>query len=98
MEPNTQTGHKEQPEVHHPLVTVLYNGLSREIEFLPTDLVEVIRQRAIAAFGITQNPHILSLWTEAGVELSDNETAHAAGAHNRDRLLLRPGAVKGGGR
>jgi hypothetical protein len=50
----------------------------------------------VAAFGITQNPHLLSLWTEGGSELTDNVTAHVAGIHPNERLLLRPGAVKGG--
>lgn len=96
MEVNVQGEQKQGTEKRHPFVTVIYNGLLREIEFLPTDLVDTIRQRAIAAFGITQNPHILSLWTEGGVELPDNQTAHAAGIHPQDKLLLRPGAVKGG--
>lgn len=96
MEEATEVEKGHKPEEHHVHVIVLYNGLSREITYRPEELVEHIRQRAIAAFGITQNPHLLSLWTEGGSELPDNLTAHEARIHPNERLLLRPGAVKGG--
>lgn len=96
MEQAAEVEKGEKPEPRGPEITVIYNGVSREVSFHPNELVDVIRQRAIAVFGITQNPHLLSLWTEAGSELPDNVTAHAAGIHPHDRLLLRPGAVKGG--
>jgi hypothetical protein len=78
-------------------VTVIYNGLMREIEFQQKDLVGEIRARAMAAFGITQNQHVLALWTEAGAELPDDKTAHDVGVRPHDKLLLRPSAVRGGG-
>jgi hypothetical protein len=96
MEQATEVEKGHKPGEHAPHVVVLYNGMSREITYRPEELVEQIRQRAIAAFAITQNPHLLSLWTEGGSELSDNLTAHSAGIHPNERLLLRPGAVKGG--
>jgi hypothetical protein len=96
MDVNVEVEKGREAEQRHPHVIVLYNGLSREITYRPDELVEQIRQRAIAAFGITQTPHLLSLWTEGGSELTDNVTAHVAGIHPNERLLLRPGAVKGG--
>jgi hypothetical protein len=96
MEAITEVEKGGKPEPREPHVVVIYNGISREVPFHPNELVEVIRQRAIAEFGVTQNPHTLSLWTEGGSELADNVTAHVAGIHPGERLLLRPGAVKGG--
>jgi len=58
--------------------------------------VRAILEHAIKAFGITQQPHLLSLFTEAGVELDDNLSAEKAGVKPGEKLLLRPGAVKGG--
>jgi hypothetical protein len=81
---------------HGARVTVIYNGLGREIEFRPRDQVSEIRGRAMAAFGISQNQHLLALWTEGGVELPDDKTAHDAGIQPHDKLLLRPSAVRGG--
>jgi hypothetical protein len=98
MENATEVEKGKEPRPREPHVIVLYNGLSREVPYHPNELVDVIRQRAIVAFAITQNPHLLSLWTERGTELVDNLTAHAAGIHPSERLLLRPGAVKGGAR
>jgi hypothetical protein len=51
---------------------------------------------AIKAFGISQNPHLLALFNQAGAELQDNQSAEAAGIKPGDRLLLRPSAVRGG--
>lgn len=73
-------------------VFVIYNGLEKPIKYNPEGLVRVIVDHAIKAFGITQQPHLLSLFTEGGVELNDNLSAEKAGV----KLLLRPGAVKGG--
>ncbi len=78
-------------------VTVIYNGLSREIEFRPKDMVGEIRARAMTAFGITQDQPPLALWSEAGAQLPDDKSAHDVGVHPHDKLLLRPSAVRGGG-
>jgi len=81
---------------HGAKVTVIYNGLMREIEFKARDLVGEIRAKAMVDFGITQNQHLLALWTEEGQELPDDKTAHDAGIKPRAKLLLRPSAVRGG--
>ena len=77
-------------------VFVIYNGLEKPIKYNPEGLVRVIVDHAIKAFGITQQPHLLSLFTEGGVELNDNLSAEKAGVKPGEKLLLRPGAVKGG--
>lgn len=77
-------------------VTILYNGLEREIEAKADELVKVLLACAIAAFGSPPNPQTLSLFTKDGRELKDDQTARKAGVKPCETLLLRPGAVKGG--
>jgi len=43
MESNQQASPRQETVDAHPFVTVIYNGLSREIGFQPTELVDVIR-------------------------------------------------------
>ncbi len=95
-EPGSVSTQVEQPVERGAKVTVIYNGLTRAIEFRQKDLVGDIRARSMAAFGVTQNQHLLALWTEAGTELPDDKTAHDAGIRPHDKLLLRPSAVRGG--
>ena len=78
------------------VVSVSYNGLTKEFEVESTASVQSLLAKAISAFGIHNQPHLLSLFTEAGVELPDQESLAAAGVTPGDKLLLRPGAVKGG--
>lgn len=80
----------------HPHLGVIYNGIEKRVNFAEADLISTILQRAILAFGITQNQHTLSLYTTSGVELNDNQTATTAGVDDKDTLLLRPSTVKGG--
>jgi hypothetical protein len=83
---------------HSFKVKVLYNGLEREVETKPDELVKKLLADAIAAFPSVTNPHTLSLFTKDGRELNDNQTVRDAGVKPCETLLLRPGAVKGGGR
>lgn len=79
------------------VVGVSYNGLTKEFEVeKSTASVQSLLAKTISAFGIHNQPHLLSLFTEAGVELPDDESLAAAGVAPGDKLLLRPGAVKGG--
>lgn len=79
-----------------PFVTVIYNGVEKNIGYNPEAAVRALLEAAIKVFGITQAPHLLGLFNQAGVELSDNASAEAAGIKPGDRLLLRPSAVRGG--
>lgn len=83
-------------EVQKATVIVIYNGIEKSVEYNPREAVQALLQHAIQEFAITQNPHLLSLFTEAGAELADNQSAEAAGVQPGSRLLLRPSTVKGG--
>ncbi len=78
-------------------VHVAYNGIEKEFEVNLNEPVHALLSRAIAAFGVTNQPHILSLFNASGVELPDAAKLGEVGVRPDDHLLLRPGAVKGGG-
>lgn len=78
-------------------VAVVYNGVTKPIEVQPAEQVVALLQKAIAAFGITQNPHLLSLFREDGTVVPEHESVEKAGLKPGEVLLLRPNAVKGGG-
>lgn len=78
------------------LVDVTYNGVTKPIEVQPEERVTALLAKAIASFGITQNPHLLSLYREDGTVVPENESVEQAGLKPNELLLLRPNAVKGG--
>lgn len=86
------------PPADHPCTLVVsYNGERKPLHVELSNLVSVVLQAAIAAFQITQNPHLLSLYADDGaVELRDADSLAAQGVRCGDKLLLRPGAVKAG--
>ena len=43
-------------------VEIVYNGVTKPLQVQPEEQVTALLQKAIAAFGITQNPHLLSLF------------------------------------
>jgi proteasome lid subunit RPN8/RPN11 len=79
-------------------VEVAYNGITRPIEVQPEQEVRALLAKAIAAFGISQNQHLLSLFRENGTVVPENESVERAGLKPNEVLLLRPNAVKGGER
>jgi hypothetical protein len=87
---------EEEKHPHQFLVKVLYNGVPKEFEVRRDELVERLLEQARQAFGPITNPHLLGLFTKAGVELTDNQTIEAAGVKPGDVLLLRPSTVRGG--
>jgi hypothetical protein len=78
------------------LVDVTYNGVTKPIEVQPEERITALLAQAIASFGITQNPHLLSLYREDGTVVPENESVEQAGLKPNQLLLLRPNAVKGG--
>jgi hypothetical protein len=78
-------------------VQIVYNGVTKPLEVERNQHVTVVLQRAITLFGITQNPHLLSLFRQDGTIVPENETVERAGLKPCEVLLLRPNAVKGGG-
>ena len=79
----------------HDTVTVTFNGADKEIAYQPHALVQALLDHAKQAFGVQSN-HLLSLFTEGGVELDDKEAAESAGVVPGMLLVLRQSTVKGG--
>lgn len=77
-------------------VEVTYNGITKLLQVNPEERVQALLQQAIAAFGITQNPHLLGLFRDNGTELPDNQSVENAGLKPGELLLLRPSVVRGG--
>jgi hypothetical protein len=87
-------GHDEKHELD---LSIQYNGLTKQIEISRDATVKTLLERSIAAFGNLPNAHTLALWTNGGVELTnEQQTLKEAKLKNQDELLLRPSAVKGG--
>ncbi len=78
------------------VVDVIYNGITKPLQVEPEEQVTALLQRAIAAFGITQQPHLLSLFRQDGSVLPENASVEGAGLKPGEILLLRPNVVKGG--
>lgn len=78
------------------VVDVIYNGITKPLHVEPEEQVTALLQRAIAAFGITQQPHLLSLFRQDGSVVPENESVERAGLKPNEILLLRPNVVKGG--
>jgi proteasome lid subunit RPN8/RPN11 len=78
-------------------VEIVYNGVAKSLQVEPEERVTALLQKAIAAFGITQNPHLLSFFRQDGSVVPENESVERAGLKPGEVLLLRPNAVKGGG-
>jgi hypothetical protein len=77
-------------------VTIFYGAESKPFDYSPHEEVRALLARSIAAFHITSNQHLMSLFTEAGVELPDNVSVETAGIKPGETLILRQSAVKGG--
>jgi hypothetical protein len=77
-------------------VEVAYNGVLKRFEVKLTEFVKTLREQAIRVFGITQNVHLLALFAPDNRELPDGDTLQSAGVHPKEKLNLRPSAVRGG--
>lgn len=77
-------------------ITVIYNGVAKEIKVRHDETIKQVLDRAVAAFQPLPQPHTMSLFNEAGNELNESLTVDQSGIHEHDRLLLRPSTVKGG--
>jgi hypothetical protein len=90
-ERDTGHGHTDQFTVF-----VAYNGVEKSIVVNVNQTVQAVLSHSIKEFKITAQPHLLSLYNEAGVELPDAAKVGEVGIAPNDHLLLRPSAVKGG--
>jgi hypothetical protein len=78
-------------------ITVVYNGVPKEIKVRHEETVSQVLNRAVATFQPLPQPHTMALYTAAGEELKNEAlTVDEAGIHEHDKLLLRPSTVKGG--
>jgi hypothetical protein len=77
-------------------VEVVYNGLTKSLRVEPEEQVSALLKEAIATFGITQQPHLLSLFRQDGSVVPEDKSIEGAGIKPGEVLLLRPNAVKGG--
>jgi hypothetical protein len=82
-------------DAHRDTVTVTFNGADKQTGYRPDELVQVLLDHARREFSVQSN-HLLSLFTEAGVELGDQQTARDAGVVPGMLLVLRQSTVKGG--
>jgi hypothetical protein len=92
-------GHEHEHEDKGLKVRVVYNGVTEKVAFEFSQTLGALRENAIKAFGNVPQPHLLSLFTTAGVEFGpnrDQETIAEAGIKKNEELLLRPGIVRGG--
>jgi len=74
---------------------VTFNGADRTIAYQPQAPVQALLAHAKEAFSVQSN-HLLSLFTESGVELDDTKSAIEAGIVPGALLVLRQSTVKGG--
>ena len=83
---------------HRDTVTVTFNGADQQVEYQPNAAVQALLDHAKQAFNIQNAPnnHLLSLFTESGVELDDKTSAQDAGVVPGMLLVLRQSKVKGG--
>lgn len=78
-------------------LTITFNGADDVVKYHPHQKVEVVLKQALDHFEIQQNRHLMSLFTEAGVELTNEQlTLEEAGVRAGAVLILRPSTVKGG--
>jgi hypothetical protein len=77
-------------------IFLIYNGVRKGFFVVPAELVGAILAEGIKAFGISQAPHLLGLFTESGVELNDKKTIADSDIQPGEKLLLRPSAVRAG--
>jgi hypothetical protein len=75
------------------VVDIVYNGVTKPLQVEPEERVTALLQKAIATFGITQQPHLLSLFRQDGSVVPENESVERAGLKPGEILLLRPNAV-----
>jgi hypothetical protein len=83
--------------VKQDTITVTFNGEDDVVKYHPHQKVEVVLKQALDHFEVQQNRHLMSLFTEAGAELTNEQlTLEEANIKAGAVLILRPSAVKGG--
>lgn len=97
MEPTPTTEPHEHIDPTHPFpIEVVYNGKPKHVVVTLTEQIKDVLAKAIQIFHVTQQPHMLSLFNEAGTELEDGTTVQQNGIGRKTVLYLRQSKVKGG--
>ena len=86
-------GHGPDKELE---ITIIYNGLDKPLAVTRDELISDVRTRAVALFGISENQHLLGLFTADGGELQEDLTVKDAKLKKHEKVLLRPSAVRAG--
>jgi hypothetical protein len=79
----------------HPQVTITFNGQDKVLDYQPHATTEALLAHAKLAFDVPSN-HLLSLFTDAGIEVPDHVSVEQAGIHPGQLLILRQSTVRGG--
>lgn len=77
-------------------VTIVYNGVPRQVMVNPNQAVQAVLQHALNEFGIRQNRDNFRLSLESGQPLDNHTSVKDAGVVPGSRLLLGPRQVSGG--
>ncbi len=78
-------------------IEIIYNGVEKKLKVDDEETVKQVLDHAIRIFSVTQQPHLLALYTAAGDEITnESQTLKQAGIRPHDKLLLRPSKVRGG--
>jgi hypothetical protein len=86
------------PNEKHDTVTITFNGDDKDANFQPHATLQALLEHAKQAFNVQSN-HLLSLFTEDGVEFTnDQQSAGDAGIVAGTLLILRQSTVRGGSR
>jgi len=85
-------------EQHHAkdVVDVTYNGVDKDVSFVPQESMQALLDQSLNAYAITANRHLMALWTTGNVELPITGSVADAGVAPGQTLVLRPSAVRGG--
>src|SRR5262249_24074112 len=59
-------------------VKVIYNGMEKSIRVESEEHITTLLKAAITAFGVTQNPHLLSLFREDGSVVDESQSVEQA--------------------
>lgn len=76
-------------------VTVIYNGVSTEVDAQPQAAVQALLNHALHAFGLQGQPNF-ALFTDANVQLDPNRSLRDQGVPDGATLILRPLQVRAG--
>lgn len=88
---------REHADPAHPFpIEVVYNGKPKHVVVTLPELIKAVLDDAIKVFHVTQQPHLLSLFTEDGTELEDGSTVEQNKIDQKTVLYLRQSKVKGG--